>query len=63
MEQALSEPVLYRFTTEAPVVRRFSGARRFFLGATPAGFRLYESLGYTTNVVTQVWASGETHRA
>jgi ribosomal protein S18 acetylase RimI-like enzyme len=39
------------------------GARRFFLGATPAGYRLYESMGFATRVVTKVWASGETHQA
>jgi ribosomal protein S18 acetylase RimI-like enzyme len=31
------------------------GARRFFLGATPAGYRLYESMGFATRVVTKVW--------
>ena len=41
---------------------RMPGARRFVLGATPVGSRLYESLGYTTRVVTTVWASGETHQ-
>jgi ribosomal protein S18 acetylase RimI-like enzyme len=41
---------------------RMQGARRFFLGATPAGYRLYESLGFTTRVVARVWASGETHQ-
>ena len=39
------------------------GARRFFLGATPAGYRLYESLGFTTRVVAKVSASGETRQA
>ena len=33
--------------------------RRFYLGATPAGKPLYERLGYATELVTQVWASGE----
>ena len=42
---------------------RVQGARRFFLGATPAGYQLYESLGFVTQVTTQVWASGETHQA
>jgi GNAT superfamily N-acetyltransferase len=35
------------------------GVRRFYLGATPAGKPLYERLGYETQLVTQVWASGE----
>ena len=38
------------------------GVARFYLGATPAGYRLYESLGFTTRVVTKVWASGESHQ-
>ena len=40
-----------------------AGARRFFLGATAAGYRLYESLGYTTRVVARVWAFGQDHEA
>jgi len=39
---------------------RAGGTRRFFLGATPAGFRLYESLGFQTRCVTKVYAAGET---
>jgi GNAT superfamily N-acetyltransferase len=35
------------------------GVRRFYLGATPAGKPLYERLGFATQLVTQVWASGE----
>jgi len=35
------------------------GIRRFYLGATPAGKPLYERLGFATQLVTQVWASGE----
>ena len=31
--------------------------------ATPAGYRLYESMGFATRVVTTVWAAGETHQA
>ena len=42
---------------------RESGARRFFLGATPAGFPLYEKLGFETRAVTSVWVSGETGQA
>jgi hypothetical protein len=34
------------------------GVRRFYLGATPAGKPLYERLGFTTQLTTQVWASG-----
>ena len=35
------------------------GVQRSYLGATPAGKPLYERLGFTTQLVTQVWASGE----
>jgi GNAT superfamily N-acetyltransferase len=42
---------------------RVRGVRRFFLGATPAGFPLYEKLGFQTRLVTQVWAFGETGQA
>jgi GNAT superfamily N-acetyltransferase len=42
---------------------RSSGARRFFLGATPAGFRLYEGLGFKTVCSARVWVSGETHQS
>jgi GNAT superfamily N-acetyltransferase len=35
------------------------GTQRFFLGATPAGKPLYDRLGFATQLVTQVWASGE----
>jgi hypothetical protein len=37
--------------------------KRFFLGATPAGFPLYEKLGFETQVVASVWVSGETSQA
>ena len=37
--------------------------RRFFLGATPAGYRLYEKLGFETVCTARVWVSGETHQA
>lgn len=43
--------------------RAAGGPRRFFLGATPAGFRLYESLGFETRFVTRAWAAGETHQS
>lgn len=56
--------------SDAVVVERASGneavlesARRFFLGATPAGYRLYESLGFETRVAATVWVSGETSQA
>ena len=52
-----------RLLSTALAEARTQGARRFFLGATPAGYRLYESLGFTTRVVTKVWVSGETHQA
>jgi GNAT superfamily N-acetyltransferase len=42
---------------------RERGAKRFFLGATPAGFPLYEKLGFETQVVASVWVSGETSQA
>ncbi len=42
---------------------RKQGIRCFFLGATPAGYSLYESLGFLTRITTQVWVSGETHQA
>ena len=42
---------------------RRRGAKAFFLGATPAGKPLYDKIGYTTRVVTQVWARGETAQA
>jgi ribosomal protein S18 acetylase RimI-like enzyme len=52
-----------RLLSTALAETRRQGARRFFLGATPAGYRLYESMGFATRVVTKVWASGETHQA
>ncbi|HEY7803653.1 MAG TPA: GNAT family N-acetyltransferase [Orrella sp.] len=39
------------------------GIRRFFLGATQAGFRLYESLGFKTVCAARVWVSGTTNQA
>ena len=51
-----------RLLSTALAEARTQGVRRFFLGATPAGFRLYESLGFATRVVATVWAWGETHQ-
>jgi predicted N-acetyltransferase YhbS len=52
-----------RLLSTAMAEARAQGAARFFLGATPAGYRLYESLGFTTRTTAKVWASGETHQA
>ena len=52
-----------RLLSTAMVEARDSGVRRFFLGATPAGFRLYEGLGFKTVCSARVWVSGETHQA
>lgn len=52
-----------RLLSAAMVQARNSGVRRFFLGATPAGFRLYESLGFKTVCSARIWVSGETHQA
>jgi len=52
-----------RLLSTAMCEARQQGARRFFLGATPAGFRLYESLGFRTVCSARVWVSGETHQA
>jgi len=52
-----------RLLSTAWAQARTQGARRFFLGATPAGDRLYKSMGFATRVVTTVWAAGETHQA
>jgi GNAT superfamily N-acetyltransferase len=52
-----------RLLSTALADARRLGARRFYLGATPAGYRLYESMGFATRVVTTVWAAGETHQA
>jgi ribosomal protein S18 acetylase RimI-like enzyme len=51
-----------RLLSTAMADARGQGATRFFLGATPAGYRLYESLGFTTRTAAKVWASGETHQ-
>lgn len=52
-----------RLLSTAMAQARQAGARRFFLGATPAGFSLYEGLGFTTVCEARVWVSGETHQA
>jgi GNAT superfamily N-acetyltransferase len=52
-----------RLLSTAMVQARNSGIRRFFLGATPAGYRLYEGLGFETVCSARVWVSGETHQA
>lgn len=52
-----------RLLSTALVQARKNGTRRFFLGATPAGFRLYERLGFETVCSARVWVSGETHQA
>ena len=48
-----------RLLSTAIAETRSRGVKRFYLGATPAGLPLYESLGFKTQVVTQVWAFGE----
>ncbi len=52
-----------RLLSSAMAEARKAGGRRFFLGATPAGYRLYESLGFTTRFSAKVWVSGVTHQA
>lgn len=52
-----------RLLSTAMAHARDGGARRFFLGATPAGYRLYEKLGFKDICSTRVWVSGETHQA
>ena len=52
-----------RLLSTAMAQARGEGARRFFLGATPAGYKLYEGLGFNTVCSTRVWVSGETHQA
>lgn len=42
---------------------RQAGTAAFFLGATPAGFPLYQRLGYETLYSANVWVRGETHQA
>ena len=57
------EGIGLRLLSTAMAQARECGARRFFLGATPAGYRLYERLGFETVCSARVWASGETHQA
>ena len=57
------EGIGLRLLSTAMVQARENGARRFFLGATPAGYRLYERLGFETVCSARVWVSGETHQA
>lgn len=52
-----------RLLSTAMAQARSNGNRRFFLGATPAGYRLYERLGFETVCTARVWVSGETHQA
>ena len=52
-----------RLLTTAMAQARNNGIRRFFLGATPAGYRLYQKLGFETVCTARVWVSGETHQA
>ena len=63
LHEASEEAALRRLLSTAMVQARNSGVRRFFLGATPAGFRLYEGLGFKTVCSARVWVSGETHQA
>ena len=51
-----------RLLSTAMAQARQNGARRFFLGATPAGYRLYEKLGFQTVCTARVWISGESHQ-
>jgi predicted N-acetyltransferase YhbS len=51
-----------RLLSTAIAQLRQEGVARFYLGATPAGYRLYESLGFATRVVATVWAFGESHQ-
>ena len=47
-----------RLLSAVMAAARERGTRRFFLGATPAGFPLYERLGYQTRCTAQIWVSG-----
>jgi ribosomal protein S18 acetylase RimI-like enzyme len=52
-----------RLLSTVMVQARNKGIRRFFLGATPTGCRLYEKLDFETVCTARVWVSGETHQA
>lgn len=52
-----------RLLSTAMAEARGRGVGRFFLGATPAGYRLYEGLGFRTVCSARVWVSGVTHQA
>lgn len=52
-----------RLVTTAMAHARMNWTRRFFLGATPAGYRFYEKLGFETACTARVLVSGETHQA
>lgn len=52
-----------RLLSTAMAQARNNQIRRFFLGASPAGYRLYEKLGFETVCTANVWVSGETHQA
>lgn len=52
-----------RLLTTAMAHARMNGTRRSFLGATPAGYSLYEKLGFETACTARVLMSGETHQA
>ncbi len=49
-----------RLLSTAMATARERGVKRFFPGATPAGFRLYEGLGFQPVCSARVWVSGET---
>ncbi len=57
--QKIGKALLSRVMSDA----RQAGAAAFFLGATPAGFPLYQRLGYETLFTAKVWVRGETHQA
>ena len=57
--QKIGKALLSRVMSDA----RQAGAAAFFLGATPAGFPLYQRLGYETLYTAQIWVRGETHQA
>jgi GNAT superfamily N-acetyltransferase len=52
-----------RLLSSAIAQARDAGMKRFFLGATPAGKRLYDSLGFATVFSGSAWVSGVTHQA